>query len=394
MSTALTMMPCGTNIFSIGGTKNYKCSSVNSILPCDLAQEIEKRTFSMSCTKQNIVKPTSGNDSVMILDCRSFLAYNFKHIAGAINVNCANNIVKKRLQQGKITLVDLVNSDQEKECLRSGKWLKAVVYDENTTELEKMPASHPVKLVLSSLMKDGKEAFLLKGGLREFSQCYQNLLSVQCTGDDDKNENVSNAIERINTLTRIQKDLSERQNPGCPLNVRATNVIPGVFLGNASDAMDFDFLTKNNVMYVLNLTCHCPNHFVQDSRFHFKQIRIEDSCRENITDIIAEAIEFIDSARENQSSVLVHCQGGVSRSPTVVIAYLMHLKKLSLTEAYQYVKEKRACIAPNLNFMGQLLQMEMKSRGIDHKVINKEEVLKTIGGCRLELGNLEFDSVL
>lgn len=163
MSTALTMMPCGTNIFSIGGTKNYKCSSVNSILPCDLAQEIEKRTFSMTCAKQNIVKSTSGNDSVMILDCRSFLAYNFKHISGAINVNCANNIVKKRLQQGKITLVDLVNSDQEKECLRSGKWLKAVVYDENTTELEKMPASHPVKLVLSSLMKDGKEAFLLKG---------------------------------------------------------------------------------------------------------------------------------------------------------------------------------------------------------------------------------------
>ena len=94
-------------------------------------------------------------------------------------------------------------------------------------------------------------------------------------------------------MTRIQKDLSELQNPGCPLNVRATNVIPGVFLGNASDAMDFDFLTKNNVMYVLNLTCHCPNHFLQDSRFHYKQIRIEDSCRENITEIIAEAIEFI-----------------------------------------------------------------------------------------------------
>lgn len=87
--------------------------------------------------------------------------------------------------------------------------------------------------------------------------------------------------------------------------------------------------------------------------------------------------------------MLVHCQGGVSRSPTVVIAYLMHLKKLSLTEAYQFVKDKRTCIAPNLNFMGQLLQMEMKSRGIEHSIINKEDVLKTIGGCRLDLGKLE-----
>lgn len=167
MSVALTMMPCGNSIFSIGGngTKNYKCPLVNSILPCDLAQEIEKRTTfnNIQVAKQNIVKSTCGNDSVMILDCRSFLAYNFKHISGAINVNCANNMLKKRLQQGKITLVDLVNSDQEKECLRNGKWAKAVVYDDCTTELEKMPPSHPIKLVLSSLKKDGKEAFLLKG---------------------------------------------------------------------------------------------------------------------------------------------------------------------------------------------------------------------------------------
>jgi len=390
MSTALTMMPCG-NIFSIGGNKGYKCTTVNSILPCDLAQEIEKRTFNNmdnTCSKQNNIRTSNSSSSpIMIFDCRSFLAYNFKHISGAINVNCTNNMMKKRLQQGKITLADLVNSDYEKECLRNGTWAKAVVYDECTTELEKMPASHPTKLVLSSLMHDGKEAFLLKGGLKEFSQCYQNLLSIQSSNEEDKNENVTNAIERINTLTKIQKDISERQNPGCPLNVRATEVISGVFLGNASDAVDYNFLTKNNVMYILNLTCHCPNHFSQDSRFHYKQIKIEDSCRENITEIIPDAIQFIDLARENKSSVLIHCQGGVSRSPTVVISYLMHLNKLSLTEAYQYVKEKRPCIAPNLNFMGQLLQMEMKSRGLEAKVINKEEVLKTIGGCKLELGN-------
>ena len=162
MSTALTMMPCG-NIFAIGGNKGYKSTAVNSILPCDLAQEIEKRSFVMdnTCNTQSFIR--TSNEPFMILDCRSFLAYNFKHISGAINVNCTNNIVKKRLQQGKITLVDLVNSEYEKECLRTGNWAKAVVYDECTTELEKMPASHPVKLVLSSLLHDGKEAFLLKG---------------------------------------------------------------------------------------------------------------------------------------------------------------------------------------------------------------------------------------
>jgi len=314
----------------------------------------------------------------MVLDCRSFLAYNFKHIAGAINVNCTTSMAKKRLQQGKISLVDLVTSEYGKECLRNGKWGKCVVYDECTSELEKAPSSHPIKLVLSSLLKDGKEALLLKGGLKEFSQCYQDLLSVHSAADHHS-EGVSSAVERINTITKIQQDISTRPNPGCPLNVRATEVTANVFLGNAMDATDHDFLTKNNIRYILNLTCQCPNYFAGNPLFHYKQIKIEDSCRENIKEIIADAIDFIDLAKADQSCVLIHCQGGVSRSPTVTIAYLMHLNKLSLKDAYQFVKEKRPCIAPNLNFMGQLLEMETRGRGGDTCcMVKNDEVLKTI----------------
>ena len=67
-------------------------------------------------------------------------------------------------------------------------------------------------------------------------------------------------------------------------------------------------------------------------------------------------------AQKNNTSVLIHCQGGVSRSPTITIAYLMHLNKLTLKDAYDFVKTKRPCIAPNLNFMGQLLEFEQKSK--------------------------------
>lgn len=263
------------------------------------------------------------------------------------------------------------------EYLRNGNWAKAVVYDECTSELDKAPSSHPVKLVLASLMKDGKEAFLLKGGLKEFSQCYQNLLSVQTSVD--QSEGVSSAIERINTITKIQQDISSRPNPSCPLNVRATEVIPNVFLGNASDATDHEFLTNNNIKYILNLTCKCPNYFSGNTQFHYKQIKIEDSCRENIKEIIADAIEFIDLAKADQCSVLIHCQGGVSRSPTVTIAYLMHLNKLTLKDAYQFVKEKRPCIAPNLNFMGQLLEMDSKTRGVEKSSLCCDEMLTNLG---------------
>ena len=71
---------------------------------------------------------------------------------------------------------------------------------------------------------------------------------------------------------------------------------------------------------------------------------------------------FTDEARDLNQGVLVHCLAGISRSVTITVAYLMKRKKLSLNEAYDYVKTCKPNISPNFNFMGQLLEFQ-KSLG-------------------------------
>lgn len=66
--------------------------------------------------------------------------------------------------------------------------------------------------------------------------------------------------------------------------------------------------------------------------------------------------------------MLIHCQAGVSRSATIAISYIMKNSTLTMLEAFKFVKSKRSIIAPNLNFMGQLYELE--------QLLNEGKVLR------------------
>lgn len=56
-----------------------------------------------------------------------------------------------------------------------------------------------------------------------------------------------------------------------------------------------------------------------------------------------------------KENVSVHCVAGASRSPTIVMAVLMSIKRISLLEAYHLVKMKRRIVEPERRFLLQLL---------------------------------------
>lgn len=54
----------------------------------------------------------------------------------------------------------------------------------------------------------------------------------------------------------------------------------------------------------------------------------------------------------------MHCFAGISRSATIIIAYLMRYHNMDLREAHAFVRKQRSFICPNHGFMGQLRRYE------------------------------------
>ena len=87
-------------------------------------------------------------------------------------------------------------------------------------------------------------------------------------------------------------------------------------------------------------------------------IPVEDTETQDIFQYFLPVIRVLDKAKDEGKQVLVHCAAGVSRSPTLVIAYMMWSKKMSRKEAYEYVSARRPIIDPNEHFMDQLAVFE------------------------------------
>ncbi len=65
-------------------------------------------------------------------------------------------------------------------------------------------------------------------------------------------------------------------------------------------------------------------------------------------------LTFSEDARLSGGRVLVHCMAGVSRSASLVIAYIMANSRLSVLDAYSLVNHLRSVAEPSFHFLGQI----------------------------------------
>lgn len=66
--------------------------------------------------------------------------------------------------------------------------------------------------------------------------------------------------------------------------------------------------------------------------------------------------QIIHQAELGKRRVLVHCQCGVSRSASLIVAYIMRYQSLALNEAYNMLKSVATDISPNMSLIFQLME--------------------------------------
>ncbi|XP_004504136.1 protein-tyrosine-phosphatase MKP1-like [Cicer arietinum] len=132
-----------------------------------------------------------------------------------------------------------------------------------------------------------------------------------------------------------------------------------VYLGSDTVAKNHELLRQKGITHVLNCVGFvCPEYFKRD--FVYKTLWLQDSPTEDITSILYDVFDYFEDVRLQGGRVLVHCCQGVSRSTSLVIAYLMWREGQSFEDAFHYVKNARGVTNPNMGFASQLLQCQKR----------------------------------
>ncbi|OCH85564.1 hypothetical protein OBBRIDRAFT_298822 [Obba rivulosa] len=161
-----------------------------------------------------------------------------------------------------------------------------------------------------------------------------------------------------------------------------SRVLPFLYLGNLNHASNAFMLHALGITHVVSVgecalvpppedeapaqsgKCTLGSLWHEEREGRIKVLDIKGVCDDGI-DTLAPQLEpiceWIERARAEGGTVLVHCRVGVSRSATVTIAYVMKHLQLPLVDAYLIVRSRRlsVLIQPNMRLLYNLLGWEL-----------------------------------
>eukprot|EP01084_Bolivina_argentea_P054902 100682_1 len=305
------------------------------------------------------------------IDIQSADVYNKSHIKNALNIpiNSAN-------------ILQIITDHQE---THSKDIIIAIyIYGQN---IEKKDTSNHISVIKDTLIKakicKENQVFVLKDNYNIFSSKFPFLCDIKSNEEDIKEQKTTDENKEKKPENKIEKmKRFMRQNKGIYPNQIINDKL---YLGDKTGALSLTVLSNLKITHIINCTPSPPDYVKtfttrgyiknvfenhKDINIKYMRIPIDDSYLQNIKTHFIKSISFINNALKNDNNkILVHCFAGISRSATIIIAYLMKVKGMSYDDAFSFVKEKREVIEPNNGFVEQLkkYEIEIQNELLSHK---------------------------
>ncbi|KAG0220722.1 Dual specificity protein phosphatase 9, partial [Mortierella sp. GBA43] len=177
------------------------------------------------------------------------------------------------------------------------------------------------------------------------------------------------------SISAYFSDYSLECGSASPYTSEPVCILPNLYLGAEHNALDVRTLKRLGITFVLNVAIE----IAQESGLGSQSTKVNETRairggvefrslawthhQKNLLHDFPAAFALIDEAvasHNGNGKALVHCQLGVSRSASLVIACVMRSLNVGLTEAYDFVKQKSSVISPNMSMMYQLAEFEKR----------------------------------
>lgn len=115
-------------------------------------------------------------------------------------------------------------------------------------------------------------------------------------------------------------------------------------------------------------------------------VKIKDLPDQDMS-VFAEMAEEIDRLKrtfDDSLKILIHCVQGISRSTSVILAYLIKYNGMTLNNAYHFVRERRSIANPRKEFIEELQRIEKDVFGFEQPTLCFEDTIKGLVQINLD----------
>ncbi|NWW86209.1 DS13B phosphatase, partial [Rhynochetos jubatus] len=192
------------------------------------------------------------------------------------------------------------------------------------------------------------------------SLCSRDLLRPKIRSGSSRTAGRQSSAETP-TLDELRRLLWTRT---CPMG-HVDEVWPNLYVGDLYVARDKAQLSRMGISHVVNAAAgrfriDTGPKFYKDLLVDYYGVEAEDNPNFDLSIYFHPVARYIRAALNSpRGKVLVHCAMGISRSATLVLAFLMICEDMSLADAIRTVRSHRG-ICPNSGFLKQLWELDLQ----------------------------------